>query len=121
MQANQRQSVQEGKMARTDVQVRNNVLSDPFGEVLCPFRAADETILCPILSISTTACYPSNSRRTSSASQLAMTTFLRGFQPFLSKAPKPRTISCRDTVPDTGSTAPMTHAEKYYEVKVTTR
>ena len=50
---------------------------------------------------------------TSSASQLAMTTFLRGFQPLLSKVPKPLITSCKDTVPEVGSAAPMTHAGKY--------
>ena len=50
---------------------------------------------------------------TSSASQLAITRVRIGFQPRLTNAPRPRTTSSKDTVPDVGSAAPVTQARKY--------
>lgn len=47
--------------------------------------------------------------------------FLSGLQPCLRRVPKPLMTSCRDTVPDVGSAAPITQAERNVWHKILTQ
>jgi hypothetical protein len=82
---------------------------DPLGEVLAPFCAANQSILGELehdISVM-------KDTLTSSPSQLAMTIVLKGLHPFFNRAPKPRIASETDTVPEIGSLAPVTQADRY--------
>ena len=83
---------------------------DPLCKVLPPLCTSNETVLQHNLRIT---LEDDKNLLTSSASQLAMTRVRSGFQPRRTNAPRPRTTSIKDTVPDVGSAAPMTHAIKY--------
>lgn len=87
----------------TNVDVRDNMLLNPVGKVLTPFRTTDETILLGYQH----KIKHTKLNLTSSASQLAITIVLTGFQPRLCSTPNPRTISTNAAVPDTGSVAPI--------------
>lgn len=101
----------------TNVQVGHDVLLDPVPEVLAPLGGADKTVLLSMLSARQIRC--TTAALTSSASQLTNRTVRRGFHPFLSRWPKPRTISRKETVPEVGSAAPMTHASRWQPIRTT--
>ena len=90
----------------TEIDVSDDVVPQPVWEVLNELCAPNQTILCTLVSYVRVKL----SSRTSSASQLAMIMFLRGFQPVLRRAPKPLVTSRSVTVPEVGSAAPMTQA-----------
>ena len=80
---------------------------NPITEVFAVFCAPNKTVLSGHEHLNQTT---ESGSHTSSASQLANTIVLSGFQPCSSRTPKPRMTSCNDTVPLVGSAAPMTHA-----------
>lgn len=95
-------------LAITKIDISSNVFIDKLWKVLSPFCAANKTKLTSRLSrVSSQYCLTVE-QHTSSASQLAISMLLRGFQPLLRRTPKPRITSCNAAVPLDGSLAPMT-------------
>lgn len=106
-----RQSGGHGKteVRTTKIDISRDVFVDKVWEVLSPLCAANETILCKPGELSNRRACIQLGRLTSSASQLAIRMLLRGFQPLLTRAPKPRITSCITAVPLDGSLAPITY------------